>query len=153
MDSTSQPLAPSAYTAPQPVQPKSRKKMWIFIILGILLFICLCIGGCVGLIVLGVSKALKSSDVYKMSIDRAQASPCAVSKLGTPITGGTPNGSVNENNGSGTADMTISLEGPQANGKIHTVATRDNNVWTITTETLTINGTDYDLPATPGPCQ
>jgi hypothetical protein len=144
---------PPAYAAPAPPPAKSGKKKWIFIILGILLFICLCIGGCIGVLVMGVSKVLKSSDVYKMSIDRAQASPCAISKLGQPITGGTPNGSVNENNGSGTADMTISVEGPQANGKIHTVAARDNNVWTITSETLNINGTDYDLPATPGPCQ
>jgi hypothetical protein len=143
---------PPAYAAPQPVQPKSRKKFWIILILSILLAIFLLIVGCVGAIFLGVSKALKSSQVYKMSIDRAQASPCAVSKLGTPITGGTPQGSINESNGSGTTDMTVSVSGPQANGKLHTLASRDNNVWTLTTVTLNVNGTDYDLPADPAPC-
>jgi hypothetical protein len=152
MDSNAAAIPPP-YVPPLPAQPKSRKKMWIFIILGVLLLLFLLIGGCCAAIFLGVSKALKSSDVYKMSIDRAQASPCAVSKLGQPITGGMPQGSVKENNGSGTADMTVSVEGPQANGKLHTVASRDNSVWTLTSVTLNINGTDYDLPATPGPCQ
>jgi len=142
---------PPAYAAPQPA--KSGNKKWIFIISGVLLFLLLLIGGCCAAIFFGVTKALKSSDVYKMSIDRAQASPCAVSKLGQTITGGTPQGSINENNGSGSADVTISVEGPQANGKLHTVASRDNSVWTLTSVTLNVNGTDYDLPATPGPCQ
>jgi hypothetical protein len=87
-----------------------------------------------------------------MSVDRAQASPCAVSKLGTPITAGLPQGSINESNGSGSADYTISVTGPQANGKLHVVGTRDNSIWTITTETLNVNGTDFDLPADPAPC-
>jgi len=150
MDSNAQ--IPPAYAAPQPVQPKSRKKMWIIIILSVLLVIFLLIAGCCAAIFFGVSKALKSSEVYKMSVDRVQASPCAMSKLGTPITAGIPNGSINESNGSGNADYTISVTGPQGNGSLHVVGTRDNSIWAITTETLNVNGTDFDLPATPGPC-
>ena len=74
---------PPAYAAPQP--PKSRKKMWVFIILGILLFILLLIGGCCAALFFGVSKAMKSSQVYVMSIQRVQASPCAISKLGEVV--------------------------------------------------------------------
>jgi Cytochrome oxidase complex assembly protein 1 len=151
MDSNAQPLAPPAYAAPQPA--KSGKKKWVFIILGILLFILLLIGGCCAAIFFGVSKALKSSQVYVMSIQRAQASPCAVSKLGQPITStALPQGGINENNGSGNADVTIPVSGPQGTGSLHTVATRDNSVWTLTSVTLTVGGTAIDLPPDPAPC-
>lgn len=146
---------PPAYAAPQPVQqPKSRKKMWIIIILSVLLGIFLLIVGCCTLLYVGVKKAMKSSDVYVMSIKRAQDSPCAVSKLGTPITSTSmPQGSVNEANGSGSADLTIPVQGPQGSGSLHALASRDNNVWTLTSLTLNAGGAQFDLPPEPGPCQ
>jgi len=145
---------PPAYAAPQPVQPKSRKKMWIIIILSVLLFLFLLIAGCCTLIYVGMKKAMKSSDVYVMSIQRAQASPCAVSKLGQPITSqGLPQGSVNENNGTGSADLTIPVTGPQGTGSLHAVASRENNLWTLTSLTLNTGGAAIDLPPDPGPCQ
>jgi hypothetical protein len=145
---------PPAYAAPQPVQPKSRKKMWIIIILSVLLFLFLLIAGCCTLIYVGVKKAMKSSDVYVMSVQRAQASPCAISKLGQPIAPqGMPQGSVNENNGSGSADLTIPVNGPNGTGSLHAVASRDNSVWTLTSLTLNTGGATIDLPADPGPCQ
>jgi len=152
MDSNT--AVPPAYVAPQPVQqPKSRKKMWVIIILSVLLFLFLLIAGCCTLLYVGVKKAMKSSDVYIMSVQRAQASPCAISKLGQPITAqGMPQGSVNENNGSGTADLTIPVNGPQGSGSLHALATRDNSVWTLTSLTLNAGGSQYDLPAEPGPC-
>ena len=72
---------PPAYSAPQPVQPKSRKKMWIIIILSVLLVIFLGIVGCCTALYFVAKNAVKSSQVYVLSIQRAQASPCAVSKL------------------------------------------------------------------------
>jgi hypothetical protein len=144
---------PPAYAAPQPVQPKSRKKMWVIIILSVLLAIFLLIVGCCGLLYFGVTKALKSSQVYVLSIQRAQNSPCAISKLGTPIAAqGLPQGSSSENNGSGSADLTIPITGPQGTGSLHTIASRENSVWTLTSVTLTAGGSSYDLPVEPGPC-
>lgn len=141
---------PPVYAAPQPV----KKTRWGLIISGILLFLLLLIGGCCALLFVGVHKALRSSDVYTMSMQRAQASPCAISKLGQPIANkDSVNGNINESNGAGTADLTIPVEGSQGKGTLHAIASRDNNVWTLTTETLNVNGTDYDLPATPGACQ
>ena len=161
MDSNAE--IPPAYVAPEPVhqpvqqppvQPKSRKKMWVIIILSVLLGLFLLIAGCCTLLYVGVKKAMKSSDVYLMSIQRAQASPCAISKLGQPIVSqGLPQGSVNEANGSGTADLTIPVNGPNGTGSLHAVAARENNVWTLTSLTLGAGGTNYDLPATPGPCE
>jgi len=144
---------PPAYVPPVPVQPKSRKKMWVIIILSVLLGIFLLIAGCCTLLFVGVKKAMKSSQVYVLSIQRAQASPCATSKLGTPITAqGLPQGSANENNDSGSADLTIPIQGPQGSGNLHVIASRDNKVWTLTSLTLNVGGAQYDLPATPGPC-
>ena len=145
---------PPAYAAPQPVQqPKSRKKMWIIIILSVLLGLFLLIAGCCTLLFFGVSKALKSSQVYVLSVKRAQDSPCAVSKLGQPIvSSGMPQGSINENNSSGAADVTIPVSGPQGSGSLHVLGTRDNNVWTLTTVTLNVGGSAIDLPPDPAPC-
>jgi hypothetical protein len=145
---------PPAYAAPQPVQqPKSRKKMWVIVILSVLLLIFLLIVGCCTALYFGVTHALKSTQVYVLSIQRAQASPCATSKLGTPLTAnGVPQGSANENNDSGSADLTIPIKGPQGTGSVHVIASRENKIWTLTSETLTVAGTDYDLPATPSPC-
>jgi len=144
---------PPVYAAPQPVQPKSRKKMWVIIILSVLLGIFLLIVGCCTLVYFGVKSALKSSQVYVMSIQRAQNSPCAISKLGQPIAAqGLPQGSSSENNGSGSADLTMPVQGPQGTGSLHAIASRENSVWTLNSLTLTVAGTDYDLPATPGPC-
>jgi Cytochrome oxidase complex assembly protein 1 len=145
---------PPAYVPPVPVQPKSRKKMWVIIILSVLLFLFLLIAGCCTALYFGVTKALKSSQVYVMSIQRAQASPCAISKLGQPINAqGLPQGSSNENNDSGSADLTIPIQGPQGSGSLHAIASRDNKVWTLTSLTLNAGGAQYDLPATPGPCE
>ena len=146
---------PPAYAAPQPVQPpKSRKKMWIIIILSVLLGLFLLIAGCCTLLYVGVKKAMKSSDVYMMAVQRAQASPCAISKLGQPIAPqGMPQGSVNEANGSGTADLTIPVKGSTGTGSLHAIAARENSVWTLTSLTLSASGAEYDLPAEPGPCQ
>jgi hypothetical protein len=156
MDSNAAAIPP-AYVAPQPVPPqpvKSRKKMWVIIILSVLLFLFLLIAGCCTLLYVGVKKAMKSSDVYLMSVKRAQDSPCVISKLGQPInSSGLPQGSVNESNGSGSADLTIPVNGPQGTGSLHAIASRDNNVWTLTSLTLSADGSQFDLPAEPGPCQ
>ena len=145
---------PPAYVPPLPAQPKSRKKFWIILILSILLLIFVLIAGCCTLIYKGVGKVLRSSDVYAMSMKRAQDSPCAVSKLGQPIANdGMPQGSVNDTNSTGTADLTIPVEGPQGKGSLHAIGSRDNNVWTLTSLTLTTGATQIDLPPDPGPCQ
>ena len=143
---------PPAYAVPQP--PKSRKKMWVIIILSVLLGIFLLIVGCCTLVFFGVTKALKSTQVYVLSVQRAQASPCAISQLGQPITSqGLPQGSANEVNDGGSADLTIPVQGPQGSGSLHAIASRDHKVWTLTSLTLSTGGAQYDLPATPGPCQ
>jgi amino acid transporter len=144
---------PPAYVAPAAPQPhKSKKKMWTIIILSVLLAIFLLIVGCCALVYKVAKSALKSSQVYVMSIQRAQNSPCAISKLGQPLAFQMPQGSASENNDSGSADLTIPASGPQGSGSLHVVASRDNKVWTLTSETLNVGGSAYDLPAEPGPC-
>jgi hypothetical protein len=150
---SSNPVTPSAYTVPPPIPPV-KKTRWGLIISGILLGLLVLIGGCCTLLFMGIHKALRSSDVYAMSMQRAQASPCAISKLGQPIVSkDSVNGSINESNGAGTADLTIPVEGPQGKGTLHAIASRDNNVWALTLLTLNQGGNEVNLPAEPGPCQ
>ena len=58
--------------------------------------------------------ALKKSDVFAEALKKAQNSPEVQSAIGTPVdTGWMLQGSLNYNNGAGTADLTIPLEGPK----------------------------------------
>lgn len=106
---------PFPVSAPPPLPaPKSGAARWVFI----------AVGGCLTLFVVGglgiagiiwmVMGAVKSTDVYAEAFKRMQSSPQVQEALGTPVEAGWLfQGSVNYNNGAGTADMSIPLSGPR----------------------------------------
>jgi len=154
-------MYPSAESAqpftPTPVPAKKPRKTWLIVLLAIFGLVIISIVLVVALVFgtyKGVTKALRSSDVYKTSLADANASPCLVQKLGSPITAtGTPSGSINENNGQGNADLTTAIQGPNGSGTLHAIATRDASIWTITSLDFTQAGTTTTLLPTPSPCQ
>ena len=88
----------------------------------------------IALIVLVVFGALKSTDVYKTALARAQADPAVIKALGTPIDDGLfLSGSTKVEGGSGTADLAIPISGPKGKGKIFVVATKSAGRWTYKT--------------------
>jgi hypothetical protein len=121
----------------------------------ILLFLILLVVGGIAALFFGIRKALANSDAYRMSVDRAHASACVVSKLGEPLApSGLPSGNINEENGEGTADLTITLKGSRGSGSLHTIASRDGGVWSITALTLDpTDGNEIQLLPVPSPCQ
>lgn len=97
-------------------------------------------GGCLTLIVLFcaflagifllVFSSFRSSDVYRMALERARANPDVVRQLGTPIEPGWwVSGSMNVTGGSGSADLAIPIHGPKGTGKIELVARKRDGRW------------------------
>ena len=157
MDTNAMPPAPTpvGYVpyVPPTAPPKKKTHIWL-IVLGVLVILAVLLVGFVVSIFYGVMKVLRSSDVYKMSLQDAHASPCVVTKLGEPFdASGGPDGNINEKNSEGDADITIPLKGPNGAGTLHSVASRAGGVWTITTLALATGGTTVNILPTPSPCQ
>ncbi len=119
-------------------------------------------GGCLGLIVLAVvasvaiyfaaMNVIKKTDVYETALKRAQSSSEVQSALGTPIeTGWTFAGSVNYNNGAGSADFTAPLTGPKGGGTLIVKADKSSGTaWQYSTlEVQFPSGSKVDLRGAP----
>jgi hypothetical protein len=84
----------------------------------------------VGLIVVIVFSAMKSSDVYREALARAKAAPAVVEALGSPIKDGMfVSGSTNVNGASGEANLAIPISGPKGEGTLYLAATKSVGVW------------------------
>jgi hypothetical protein len=116
--------------------PKGNAGKWIMLAL---------VAGAVLLagIVYGVFQILKHSEAYQLGVARLQTSPLAASVLGTPITAGTPSGSVNvQSGGTGQATLNFPASGPKAAGTVYLEAVKRDDVWSITRFTLKLDGSD-----------
>jgi hypothetical protein len=107
--------------------------------------------GCLGMLVVvglffgaifyGVTSVMKSSDVYKETMAKAVQNPIIKAKLGSPIeANGMLSGSIQTTNYSGDADIHIPIKGSHAEGVIHVIATKENNIWTYSTMTFYVAG-------------
>lgn len=113
----------------------------------------LCVLAFVGGIMVIVFSAMRSSDVCAESFARAQSSAEVKAVLGTPLEmGWFITGSVDSSNGSGEANLSIPISGPQDGGSIHAVAKKVDGVWTYSAMKLTTDkdGRVIDLLALPG---
>lgn len=99
----------------------------------------------IGLIVWGASKAMKSAEPYKASIEAVQNNAAANEALGSPIEPGfIPSGSFNYNNGEGSVDFSIPVSGPKGKGTIRVVGDKPSGAssWNYTTWELQVEGGD-----------
>lgn len=96
--------------------------------------------GCLGLILAGVlviggiffaaMSAIKSSEVYKGALQRAQSNPQAVALLGEPIKDGWfVKGNVQFANSSGTANFEVPVSGPKKSGTLYVRASYESAAW------------------------
>jgi Cytochrome oxidase complex assembly protein 1 len=117
---------------PVPLTPRPNwwKRNWKwFVPLGcfsmLLLFVVF-----VGSIVLIVFSAVKSTDVYKDALARAQAHPSVIEALGSPIkVGFLVSGNTNVNGASGEANLSIPISGPNGKGTIYVAASKSLGQW------------------------
>jgi len=108
----------------------SRNWKW-FVPVGCLSSLLLLVGF-VALILAFVFGMMKSSDVYKQALARANASPAVVDALGAPIKEGFfISGSINVSGPSGDAELAIPISGPKGDGTIYLEARKSAGEWSF----------------------
>lgn len=129
---------------PQPTPPQ-RKGWWgrnwkWALPVGCLTPVLVC-GGMLALIFGVVFGAIRSSDVYRESVARAQSSAAVVTALGSPVqTGSLVSGSINVNGSSGDANLAIPIHGPGGRGTIHAVAAKSDGKWHFSSLRVQVEG-------------
>ncbi|MGC4090955.1 MAG: cytochrome c oxidase assembly factor Coa1 family protein [Polyangiaceae bacterium] len=88
----------------------------------------------------------KHSEIAELSFQTVRRDPEAIRVLGTPMDTGFVLGSINSRGNSGSADISFSINGPKASGKVYTQATRDLGAWHIDRMELAIDGTPTRIP-------
>lgn len=112
----------------QQQQPGWFSRNWKWLVgLGCLLPIMCC--GIFGAVTyFTVTKVIQNSGVYAKAVPMAITDPDVVAALGAPVAPGMMlQGSVNETNGRGTADLSIPLEGSKAKGTLKINATKPSS--------------------------
>ncbi|RYD38299.1 MAG: hypothetical protein EOP85_17075 [Verrucomicrobiaceae bacterium] len=95
------------------------------------------VGGIVGFIYLLVTLIMglmKSSEPFKVAMERANASEQMRAALGTPVESGMfVTGNINTAGASGSASLGIPISGPNGKGNIYVEARKSAGTWTYTT--------------------
>lgn len=95
----------------------------------------------------GVFGLLKKSEPYTESLKAVKTNPAAVEALGEPIEPGfLLSGSINFENGDGTADISIPVSGPKAEGTIKVEGTKDSSGWSYQVWELRVEGMPEAIP-------
>lgn len=73
---------------------------------------------------------MKSTDVYKGALARAEEYPSVIEALGSPVKAGfLVSGNTNINGASGEANLSVPISGPKGKGKIYVAATKSLGKW------------------------
>ncbi|MDP1917537.1 MAG: cytochrome c oxidase assembly factor Coa1 family protein [Myxococcales bacterium] len=125
-------MTPGPNAPPAPRRWFKKNLKWLIPVGCVVPVLCCGVFGTVTLV--GVSAAIRNSSVYAESLARASASDEVKSALGTPITPGfLVQGSIEEANGVGEADLEIPLEGPRKAATLYVVAKkRAGGAWEYT---------------------
>lgn len=117
-----------------------RNTQWL--VLGAVLLGLMLLALFIAAVVMIASTAMRSSDVWREAMARAQSNPALIERLGTPIEPGFfTSGSINVNGPSGSADLAIPIQGPKGEASINVVAEKRGGVW----EYETLRAGDIDL--------
>jgi len=132
--------------SPPPIVPPDRANWWTrnwkwFVPTGCLTIV-LFFATFVGLIVVVVFSAMKSSDAYKGALARARAEPAVIEALGSPIKDGMfVSGSTNVNGASGHADLVIPIYRPKGEATVYVVAEKSLDAWNYSNLVVEIKDT------------
>ncbi|QWF17293.1 cytochrome c oxidase assembly factor Coa1 family protein [Lysobacter capsici] len=108
--------------------------------LTVILIAALLLFGLIGLGIKGVSSLMGSSEPVRHAIALAQANPAAVAALGTPLEPGMMiNGTLQTDNSSGHADLSMPLKGPKGSGRVYIKGEREADRWTYSLIELAID--------------
>jgi hypothetical protein len=87
------------------------------------------------------SAAMRTNDVYREALSRAQRHPALLERLGAPIEPGFfTSGSIDVSGPSGEADLTIPIHGPRGEATLNVVAQKRGGTWNY--ETMQVGDVD-----------
>ena len=123
---------------------RGSKALWL-IPAGCLGLVVVCAGFI--LVILGVVRtSIRASEPYQVAIARAKADAEVTAALGTPIEEGVfPMGSIEVSGGSGRADLTIPIHGPDGKATVYVQAEKFAGAWEYRRLVATIDGREVDL--------
>jgi hypothetical protein len=93
-----------------------------------------------------ITVTLKRSDIYKLAYAELSSNPTATRILGTPIDTGMVQGNISTSGPSGSADISFSVSGPKAKGKLYTQAEKEMGRWHIQRMELEVDGATRRIP-------
>jgi hypothetical protein len=108
----------------------------------------------VGSILVIVFSAMKSTDVYKEALARANTDPAVIEALGSPIKDGfLMSGNTNVNGAAGESNLAIPISGPKGKGTIYVSANKALGQWNYSGLVVEISQTHQriDLLQKPAP--
>src|SRR5215471_5707139 len=114
------PPPPGGYSGPpSPDQLERRNRLRrtiVFAVIAAVLLVGLFVGGLLAI----VFGALKSSEPYQHGVQTATSDPRVIAELGAPVKSGWLfSGSIHTSSSSGSADLTISLQGSKRTGTLY----------------------------------
>lgn len=144
---------PDSQPPPQPAGWWSRNWKWFVptgCCLGTLILGAL-VAAIFGLGVFGaVFGMMKSSEPYKVALERAKTNQQVISALGSPITEGFSTwGNINVNGASGEADLSIPISGPKGKGTVYVTGTKSAGKWTYSKMVVKIDSTGETIDLGP----
>ena len=111
----------------QPSGLSARKKLGIAVLVPASLVVLFVIP-----LFFAVGSIMRASDDYKLTMSTAQASPCVVNAIGSPLESGwMMTGSTQESSIEGSADLSIPVRGPKGRGSLEVQAKKLNGNWRI----------------------
>ena len=106
--------------------------------------------GFVALIVVVVFGAMKSSDVYKEALRRAQKNPEVIAALGEPIQDGMfLSGSTKAEGPSGEANLSVPIHGPKGKGTLYVEAQKSSGKWIYNTLAVEVGSSGKRIDLSP----
>ena len=130
---------------PSPIATQSKPNWWKrnwkwFVPTGCLTILALFAAFIIS-IVLFAFGMMKSTDIYKDALAKAQAEPAVVEALGSPIKDGLIfSGKTEVNGASGEANLAIPISGPKGEATIYAVAEKSAGVWNYSILAVEIKG-------------
>jgi hypothetical protein len=97
---------------------------------------------------LAVSAAFKSSEAFKLAVDRLETNEQAIQLIGRPFSTGTPDGKMNISGSKGNASLSFTVEGPNGRGTVYLEASKNLGQWSLQQLQLEQEGTGRRIDLT-----
>lgn len=128
------PTPDNAAMPPAPVRKGWWARHWKWAVPLVALLLGAMLLASIAVFVLGIARVTKSSEPYRIGVAGAKVDQRVVAALGEPIEDGImPSGSISTSNGSGSANLSVSLHGSRGNGTLYIEAERHAGEWHYTT--------------------